>query len=1115
MRFFCAESILIQGSLPGNTLFLWVPRVTGSWFFGQRTNEHPVTLIPEGLPFTGDAVPGCPGTGRDFSLTADLFRVRQSVFSNGTPIREYNRTSTMLTVLYVDDEPSLLEITKLFLELEGDFTVTTALSAPEGLQALGRIRFDAVISDYQMPGMDGILFLKEVRKQFGDIPFILFTGKGREDVVVQAINNGVDFYLQKGGDAQAQFAELSHKLRAAVERRQALYAVKDSERRLSDIINFLPDATFAIDTGGRVIAWNKAIEEMTGVSAAEMMGKDDYAYAVPFYGDRCPILIDMVSLSDEELLQHHYSVANKEGDTLVAETSFPHPRDMPKTLFCKASLLYDKNGSIAGAIESIRDITESKRIEKSLHDNEEIFRRTFDQSPAGAALVSLDFRFQRVNEALCRILGYSEDELRSRTFAEITYPDHLAADRSGIGRLQTGEIAEYSTEKRYIRKDGGIVWAETSVRLIKDATGQPLVYLPIIIDISRRKKSEDDLRAMYEQVTTQGEELRTQYDALAQSQRALAVSEEKFRTILENIQDVYYRTDAGGILIMISPSGAVLLGYASPEEMIGRAATDFYSDPAQRERLLAALKDDRAVFNVETSLRRRDGTSVIVSTSSHVYYDKDGNYAGIEGIFRDITRFKQIQEELRQSEEKYRILIDHSQNGIFLAQDGILLFCNRAFSDMIGYTPAEVRGKPITDLIAPEDRSLVLDRHLRRLAGTTLPESYEFRLLHKDATTRVFVSMSVGTTSYRGRTATTGSIRDITREREREIALQKSEEKFRTIVETSPDMVWEIDPRGLFSYISPQCISILGYTPEYLVGKSLFCLIPPDSVPDVSAALAEHQGNKAGFMTVDVNARHKDGRRLIVNIRSAPVLDDTGTITGFRGIASDITERKLRENALRESEELHKKLLTTIPDIIVRTTPDGIITFINDQGVTLYGQKSPEAFVGKPMLAFFAPEEIPAVMENMLLMFERPLGPKVYQVLRQDGTRISLEVNGDVLRTAEGNPYGLVFVCRDITERKKGEEDLKRANQKLTLLSDITRHDVLNKISVLLGTLALAKKKSDNATMGDFITRIESAAKAIREQIEFTRVYQEIGTLKPQWQSPDQIIRRSWRYPRR
>ena len=124
-----------------------------------------------------------------------------------------------------------------------------------------------------MPGMDGIAFLKAVRERFGDIPFILFTGRGREEVVIEAINNGADSYLQKGGDPEAQFAELAHRIRQAVRRKQAERSLQDSERRLSDIIDFLPDATFAIDRSGQVIAWNRAIEEMTGIPAGEMLGK--------------------------------------------------------------------------------------------------------------------------------------------------------------------------------------------------------------------------------------------------------------------------------------------------------------------------------------------------------------------------------------------------------------------------------------------------------------------------------------------------------------------------------------------------------------------------------------------------------------------------------------------------------------------------------------------------------------------------------------------------------------------------------------------------------------------------------------------------------------------------
>src|SRR5574343_162553 len=110
--------------------------------------------------------------------------------------------------------------------------------------------------------MDGIAVLKKIRTTDPAMPFILFTGKGREDVVIEAINNGADFYLQKGGAARPQFAELRHKILAALERRRALSALKDSEQKLASIIDFLPDATFAISTEGRVIAWNKAIETM-------------------------------------------------------------------------------------------------------------------------------------------------------------------------------------------------------------------------------------------------------------------------------------------------------------------------------------------------------------------------------------------------------------------------------------------------------------------------------------------------------------------------------------------------------------------------------------------------------------------------------------------------------------------------------------------------------------------------------------------------------------------------------------------------------------------------------------------------------------------------------------
>lgn len=115
-----------------------------------------------------------------------------------------------IQVLYVDDEPYLLDLGKIFLYKLGGFEVTTAESGIAGLACLAAGPVDVIVSDYLMPGMDGIAFVKEVRKTYGELPFILFTGRGREEVVIEAINNGVDFYLQKGGDPKYQFAELVH-----------------------------------------------------------------------------------------------------------------------------------------------------------------------------------------------------------------------------------------------------------------------------------------------------------------------------------------------------------------------------------------------------------------------------------------------------------------------------------------------------------------------------------------------------------------------------------------------------------------------------------------------------------------------------------------------------------------------------------------------------------------------------------------------------------------------------------------------------------------------------------------------------------------------------------------
>ncbi len=200
------------------------------------------------------------------------------------PLKVKYKENSMLSVLYVDDEEMLLDIGKLFLERSGDCSVDIAISARKGIEQMGNKTYDAIVSDYQMPGMDGIEFLKNIRAT-STIPFILFTGKGREEVVIEAINSGADFYLQKGGDPKSQFVELKHKIVQAVNRRRTEDELRKSETRYRQLVDLLPQTVFEIDQTLTITSINPVAlksfgytrEDLKkGVTVFEVFSEDDH-----------------------------------------------------------------------------------------------------------------------------------------------------------------------------------------------------------------------------------------------------------------------------------------------------------------------------------------------------------------------------------------------------------------------------------------------------------------------------------------------------------------------------------------------------------------------------------------------------------------------------------------------------------------------------------------------------------------------------------------------------------------------------------------------------------------------------------------------------------------------
>ncbi|UUX93540.1 response regulator [Methanoplanus endosymbiosus] len=314
-----------------------------------------------------------------------------------------------IKVLLVDDESGVLDVTKIFLEKKGNFIVKCCNSAEMALRELECGCYDAVVSDYGMPGMNGLELLFEIRSSGSDIPFIFFTGKGREEVVIEAINNGADYYIRKGGDPKSLFAELSHVMTEAVYSRRYEVSAGNSDRFISGLFHHLPDPTYAVNRDGVVIAWNRAIEEMTGVHAGDVVGRKGFNPSEVLYGTGRPSLADLL-LNSGAVMPDNYNTTTNSGSMIIAEISTMQSGEL-SYMRAKGTYLYDGDGSVAGAIESVRDITEWKVAEMKLKRMNEYRKALIESHIDPLVTLSPDLRITDVNGATEKLLGCGREDI--------------------------------------------------------------------------------------------------------------------------------------------------------------------------------------------------------------------------------------------------------------------------------------------------------------------------------------------------------------------------------------------------------------------------------------------------------------------------------------------------------------------------------------------------------------------------------------------------------------------------------------------------------------------------------------------------------------------------------
>ena len=412
----------------------------------------------------------------------------------------------------------------------------------------------------------------------------------------------------------------------------------------------------------------------------------------------------------------------------------------------------DFSGKVINALEGVTDITERKQVEDALKQSEGKYRFLTEKMADIVWTLDRDFRTTYVSPSIEKVLGFTPEERKRQTLEEIVTPESLQEVQmmflEELRRDEEGSTdpdRSVTIEVKYYRKDGSTVWMENSVKAIRDPAGAIVGMHGVSRDITERKKAEEALRE----------------------------SEKKFRSVFDLSPQAIALTDVEtGKFIEVNQKLSELSKYRK-EELIGRTTTElgFYTK-ADRNRFIKELSESGEVHGLEIDFRIKNGSKV--DTLMFATIIELAGKSFILSIFIDVTERKQMEKDLRESEEKYRLLIENANDAIFIAQDGIVKFPNPRTLETVGYSAEELAKIPFIDLIHPEDRDVVLERHLRRLKGEDLPSTYSFRVINKKGE-QLWGELSTVRIDWEGRPATLNFLRDITQQKKLEAQLGQSQ----------------------------------------------------------------------------------------------------------------------------------------------------------------------------------------------------------------------------------------------------------------------------------------------------------------------------------------------------
>jgi PAS domain S-box-containing protein len=777
--------------------------------------------------------------------------------ANYPPLKQPDQIG-IINVLHVDDDPCIQETSKAILTMEGNFEIDNASSVEDAFNKMANKQYDAIISDFEMPIKNGLEFLKALREQKNGIPFILFTGKGREAVVIQALNLGADYYVNKQGSPETVYGELSHHLRSAV----ASYRAKLQNSNDALALHNVQEAVVMLDTTFAITSWNKAAEEMFGLQTCEAMENkiDDICKRIQI---NPPIEKLMEIFKTKNHFCEEILFLNKNGDRRIG--------------ILEIVSIIAENGQFMGVIGSCHDITERKKAEK------ELFYQANLLSQVHEAVIGLnDTNYINYwNKGAEAILGWTAEETigKNGTLFLKNRLNGLSYEAIIANLLANGH---WEGEAEYIRKDGEQIILDARASTFKDSDGKLLGIVTSIRDVTDRRKAEEDRQKT----------LNRFYSCLSGLHGSILLVSKDGR--------VEFANTSYGDYFGLKESPSEVIGFSS-EEIIGKIKDSFLYPDQQANRIREIIAAGKPVVGEEVAMK---GNRTCMRDFIPLW--QDGKSFSRLWHHMDITERKEMEQNLIESEEKYRDIFDNAVDTIYVHDlTGKVTSVNKVVEEY-GFKREDFIGKNFLDFI-PKEYWTRIKVQLSELArGKRIQGEIEIN-----------TPLGKRSAEYRSNPLVRGNkvvavhsvLRDTTDRKKYEEAILESQQKFSALFTANPEASVFLDTDFHVIEANPQFSKLFGYSFDEVRGKVVTDIIVPEDAKEESKNIRRKVLSEA--VEVVTTRKKKDSSHVPLFMSGGPVsIKDKviGSVMVYKDVSDLIVVQDALSKALAKAELLNEKL---------------------------------------------------------------------------------------------------------------------------------------------------------------------------------------------------------------